>query len=405
MSIVSIAKGVARGVAVVPPSKSYAHRLLLAAFLSGKNVAIDNVDPSNDILATMDCIAALGGKVNLIGRIASVECGTAAGDAVLPCRESGSTLRFMIPVALALRCKAHMTGTAKLFSRGLGEYEKIFASQGISYTLTEDSLVAEGRLHSGLYQIDGGISSQYITGLLFALPLLEGDSEIWITPPVQSRPYIEITIDVLRMAGIKVDTSGNHLFISGGQQYNLPDCSVEGDWSNAAFLDIYNHIGGDVTLLGLKPHSLQGDKRYRRLFSQLEKGWCEINLGNCIDLGPVLFTLAAIKHGARFINTARLRIKESDRVADILCELEKAGVTATVSDNAVEIRPIPKQRRASLEKENILYDSHNDHRLAMSLAALATISGARLQGAESIAKSYPGFFNELKRLGIEIKYE
>ena len=387
MSVCHIARSTAVGAVTVPPSKSYAHRLLIAAYLSGGKATVSNVDLSNDIRATIDCLKAIEAK------------GT------LDCRESGSTLRFLIPVAIALNGGGRFTGTAKLFSRGIGEYEKIFKDQDIKYELSEDSLTVDGRLSSGIYQIDGSTSSQYITGLLFALPLLEGDSEIWITPPVQSRPYIDITTDVLRKAGLKARMDGNHIFIARGQSYNLPDCSVEGDWSNAAFLDIYNYLGGEVSLRGLNPDSLQGDKIYRDLFRRLDAGWCEIDLGNCIDLGPVLFTLAAIKHGARFINTARLRIKESDRVADISGELAKAGATAVIGDNTVEIKPIPASRRATLAGEGIVFDSHNDHRLAMSLTALATLFGARLEGCESVAKSFPGFFDTIKQLGIEVKDE
>ena len=320
MNVCHIGKSVARGSIVAPPSKSYAHRLLLAAFLSGQKVTVSGIDPSNDILATIDCIRALGAGVTVSGKSVTVSHGAGAGS-VLPCRESGSTLRFMIPVALALKGEGYFTGTPKLFSRGIGEYEKIFKEHGIEYTLTDGSLSAKGSLSSGIYHIDGATSSQYITGLLFALPLLDGDSEIWITPPVQSRPYIDITIDVLHKAGIKVKMDGNHIFVGGGQRYSLPDSTVEGDWSNAAFLDIYNYLGGEVSIEGLNPESLQGDRIYRALFGRLERGWCEIDLGNCIDLGPVLFTLAAIKHGARFVNTARLRIKESDRVADTIMEL------------------------------------------------------------------------------------
>ena len=404
MSVCHIAKGTARGVVMVPPSKSYAHRLLLAAFLSGNKVTVSNVALSNDISATIDCIKALGAQVTISGKSVTIEPGEyTAGE--LNCRESGSTLRFMIQVALALTGTARMTGTEKLFSRGIGEYEKIFAAQGVGYTLASSSLKAEGRLSGGVYHIDGTTSSQYVTGLLFALPLLEGDSEIWITPPVQSRPYIDITLDVLRKAGIKARMDGNHIFVGGGQKFNLPDSTVEGDWSNAAFVDIYNCIGGDVTLLGLKPHSLQVDKCYRRLFKQLGKGWCEIDLGNCIDLGPVLFTLAAMKSGARFVNTARLRIKESDRIADIVSELEKTGASAVIGENTVDIKPIPASRKAALAGEKIIFDSHNDHRLAMSLTALASQCGASISGCESVAKSYPDFFEVIKSIGIEVQYD
>lgn len=405
MSRCYIAKGIARGTAVAPPSKSYAHRLLLAAFLGGRRTTVSNIDLSNDISATIDCIKALGGIVSTEGSSVTVERGAAKADAILPCRESGSTLRFMIPVALALTGSAQFTGTAKLFSRGIGEYEKIFAAQGIKYTLGADSLKVEGHLDSGSFTIDGATSSQYITGLLFALPMLGGESQIHITPPVQSRPYIDITLDVLRQAGVAASFEGNTINVAGGQRYALPDTEVEGDWSNAAFLDFYNHIGGEVTVKGLNPDSLQGDRVYRELFQRLEGGFCTIDIGNCIDLGPVLFTMAAVKHGALFENTARLRIKESDRICDIARELEKTGAQVITYDNSVKVVPVAQEKIAALSQKSIIFDSHNDHRLAMSLTALASMFGASLQGCESVAKSFPSFFEVVKHLNIDVRHE
>ena len=408
MSTAIIGKSTARGAVSAPPSKSYAHRLLLAAFLSGKKVTISNIALSNDISATIGCLRALGAAVSVDGDRCTVEPGTAAGNAagsgILDCGESGSTLRFFIPVVMALRGKAHLTGTPKLFSRGIGEYEKIFANQGIKYTLGPDSLVADGALKSGVFRIDGSVSSQFITGLLFALPLLEGDSEIWIAPPVTSRPYIDITLDVLRNAGVEVKMAGNHITVPGGQRYNLTDCTVEGDWSNAAFLDIYNYLGGEVTVGGLKADSLQGDRIYRQLFARLERGYCSIDISNCIDLGPVLFTLAALKHGARFTGCARLRIKESDRVADMVAELAKAGACATVGEDSVVIQPLD---RGALEFLSgcVTFDSHNDHRLAMCLTALASTFGARVAGCEAVAKSYPDFYKIIRTLSVDARYE
>lgn len=399
MSTCYIGKSIASGTVCAPPSKSYAHRLLLAAFLSRKQVTISNIELSNDISATIDCIQTLGGQVSVAGHSVTVSATSGDAPAVLDCRESGSTLRFMIPVALAMRSNATFTGTEKLFSRGLGEYEKIFSSQGIRYAKSASSLSVNGRLCSGSFNIDGSISSQYITGLLFALPLLDGDSCITITPPIQSRPYIDITLDVLQRAGVKAYMEGCRIDIPGGQSYNLGDCSVEGDWSNAAFLDIYNYLGGKVQIEGLNTQSLQGDKIYREYFEKLSQGRCTIDLANCIDLGPVLFTMAAIKHGARFENTARLRIKESDRVSDILQELAKVGAKSVCGDNFVEIEPFVAD---NLKKE-IIFSSHNDHRLAMSLSALASTIGARIDGCEAVAKSFPDFYNVLKHLNIDVR--
>lgn len=405
MSTCKIAKGRAYGTVTAPPSKSYAHRMLLAAFLSQKQVTVNNIEISNDIAATLDCIRAMGAKVTLGEGNVTVEPGDGVLSATLNCRESGSTLRFMIPVALALFGKGHFTGTEKLFSRGIGQYEKLFAAQGIKYTLTADSLAVEGKLKSGAFEIDPSQSSQYITGLLFALPLLEGDSQIRFTGKLQSKPYIDITMDVLNQAGIRADSTVKGISVKGGQKFDLSDCHVEGDWSNAAFLDFYNHIGGDVLVMGLKKDSLQGDRIYRELYDRLDKGNCKIDLSDCIDLGPALFTLGAVKHGALFTGTSRLRIKESDRVGDILEELDKIGVKAKVKKNSVRIYSIPQERMEQLSEEGLSFDSHNDHRIAMSMAALASMFGARITGCEAVGKSFPGFFDTLRRLKLDITDE
>ena len=405
MSTCTIAKSRASGTVMAPPSKSYAHRLLLAAFLSGKPVTVSNVNFSLDVAATLDCIKAMGASVSVEADKVTIEpgSGTLCGD--FNCRESGSTLRFMIPVALALFGHGRFTGTEKLFSRGLGQYERIFSVQGIDYTLGSDSLEANGALRSGTFEIDPSQSSQYITGLLFALPLLEGDSRIVFTQKPQSKPYIDITMDVLRMAKVAAEYTSDGILIKGGQKFDLNDTAVEGDWSNAAFLEIYNYIGGDTLVLGLNKFSLQGDKVYRELFDRLDKGHCKIDISDCIDLGPVLFTLAAVKNGALFTGCSRLRIKESDRIADTIAELEKIGVKAVVKRDSVKISSVPAEHLAALESEDIVFDSHNDHRLAMSLTALASIFGARISGCEAVAKSFPRFFETVRKLKIEVTNE
>ena len=401
MSIRHIGKSTASGSVCAPASKSYAHRLLMAAMLSGRRVTVSGIAPSDDILATVGCIRALGWSVSIDGDSVTVSPGQKSSQGPLECRQSGSTLRFMIPVALALHSKASMRGSERLFCRGLGEYENIFDSQGIKYSKGPGFFCAEGKLHSGDFCIDGNTSSQYVTGLMFALPLLEGDSTISITPPLQSKPYIDITMDVLHRCGVQAAMDSCIISIPGGQSYRMDSCSVEGDWSNAAFLDIYNCLGGSVQVEGLREDSLQGDKVYRDLFLKLSRGRCTIDLGNCIDLGPVLFTLAALKHGARFENTARLRMKESDRVGDILAELAKAGVKSHAGDNFVEIEPMT----AMPPEGEIVFCCHEDHRLAMSLTALASVIGASISGSEAVAKSYPGFYNDIKKLHIDVSDE
>ena len=403
-----IHKGVACGRVTAPPSKSYAHRYVLASFLASIDDAhtycIDNMTLSNDISATIDCVKSLGGNISAKdGKIEVSPCKIKNDEATLNCRESGSTMRFIIPISLALIGKASVTGTEKLLSRGLGIYEDIFRSQSISIKKEKQSFFAEGELKGGRFVVDGTVSSQFITGLLFALPLLKEDSEIEISGELQSKPYIDITLDVLKQYGIVIEVKENIFHIAGNQRYIGKDCYCEGDYSNAAFLDFFNHVGGDVVIEGLKESSFQGDSIFRKYFSLLDKGFQTIDIKDCIDLGPILFTMAAVKQGARFTNTKRLRIKESDRVVDMCDELAKVGVKSVINDNEVTIYPIPEDRRRDLQNENIVFNSHNDHRLAMSLTVLSTLFTATLEDYEAVSKSYPGFFNDIRSLNIDIE--
>ncbi|MBO7522553.1 MAG: hypothetical protein J6T30_01725, partial [Bacteroidales bacterium] len=269
-----IHKGVANGSITAPPSKSYAHRYLLASFLASIDDAhtycIDNMTLSNDISATIDCVKSLGGNISVNGNKIEVSpCKLSKNETTLNCRESGSTMRFIIPISLALIGKAFITGTEKLLSRGLGIYEDIFRSQSISIKKEKQSFFAEGELKGGRFVVDGTVSSQFITGLLFALPLLKEDSVIEISGELQSKPYIDITLDVLRQFGISIDVKGNIFHIAGNQRYKGKNCYCEGDYSNAAFIDFFNHVGGKVVIEGLKENSLQGDSAFRNYFSLL----------------------------------------------------------------------------------------------------------------------------------------
>ena len=403
-----IHKGVACGRVTAPPSKSYAHRYVLASFLASiddtHTYCIDNISLSNDIAATVDCVRSLGGNIFVNGNKIEVSpCKLSNNDTTLNCRESGSTMRFIIPISLALIGKTSITGTEKLLSRGLGLYEDIFDTQGIRVKKDRQSFVAEGELKGGHFDVDGTVSSQFITGLLFALPLLKEDSEIEISGEFQSKPYIDITLDVLRQYGIVIEVKDNIFHIAGNQRYIGKSRYCEGDYSNAAFIDFFNHVGGDVFIEGLKENSLQGDSVFRNYFSLLDKGFQTIDIKDCIDLGPILFTMAAVKQGARFTNTKRLRIKESDRVVDMCDELAKVGVKSVINDNEVTIYPIPEDRRGKVQNEKIVFNSHNDHRLAMSLTVLSTLFTATLEDYEAVSKSYPGFFNDIKSLNIDIE--
>jgi len=395
--------GVAKGRVTAPPSKSYAHRLLIASALSGGECTVSNVGFSQDIKATLDVLEGLGFKFDTSFGSCRSTCSQshpACDDIVLPCGESASTLRMLMPIALAQGGRFRFAGSERLFQRGVGEYEKIFNEQGIVFRKGKDWIEVEGRLHGGCFQIDASDSSQYVSGLLFALPLLDQDSMLQLTGKVESRPYIDMTLDVLRQFGIVIHFQPGSgpltMCIPGHQHYTPTDTTVEGDYSNAAFFSALNLLGGCVEVIGLNTHSLQGDKMYSLYFEQLAKGFAHIDISDCIDLGPILFTMAAALHGGVFTGTRRLVVKESDRIGDLLKELSKFGVTFVVSDNCVKIESSP------LHAPEVPLDGHGDHRIVMALSVLLTRYGGVIQGAEAVNKSFPSFFDCLEQLGISV---
>ncbi len=402
---VKIEKSKAAGKIVPPASKSMAHRLLIAAALSCGDTKIVDITLSEDIKATVDCLAALGINSLLYGEIAEISSDgikNAKPRSELCCRESGSTLRFMIPLALLLGEEVTFVGAPRLMERPLGVYEDLCREHRFMFLRGDGKITVKGRLAAGEYSLPGNISSQFITGLLFALSTLEGDSRIRITTEVESRSYIELTRSAMAEFGVNVTwEDGRTLYIKGGQKYISPGkVFAERDYSGAAFPDAFNLIGGEVELLGLKSDSLQGDRAYKEHYSALKNGTPEIDISDCPDLGPILFTLAAVLNGASFTGTARLRIKESDRAAVMAEELSKFGADITVEENKVIINKVPLHT----PKEALL--GHNDHRIVMSLAVLASHLGAEIEGAEAVSKSYPNFFEQIEGLGIKVqKYE
>lgn len=395
-----INKSIASGQVQAPPSKSYAHRLLIGAALCDNDVVVENIELSNDIIATIKCITSLGKKVDYdeISRTITITKGSTENN-LFDCNESGSTLRFFIPIVIALKQKGLFIGTKRLMERGLGIYEEIFNTLGIKYEKSLESIEVFGSLVPYRYLVKGNISSQFITGLLFSLPLLDGDSIIEIIPPVESVNYIFITLDVLRKFGIKIDADleKNIIYIKGNQKYSGSKYIVEGDYSNAAFLDVYNYIGGNVKVLGLNEDSLQGDKVYKKYFEILNnENFPTIDIKDSIDLGPILFTFAAIKNGATITGIKRLAIKESNRIVDVLSELEKFGVTFEIEEDKVKIN------KCKLHKPTKTLNSHNDHRITMSLVAILSLFGGDIEGTNSVNKSYPTYFSTIKDLGIEV---
>lgn len=392
----------ARGTVQAPPSKSMAHRLLLAAALANGESTVRGVAFSEDILATLDGISGFGAEARIDGDTVFVRGVCPAegkGSHLLPCRECGSTLRFLIPLCFLGGGSYRLTGSERLLSRPLSVYRKIAEEQGLTLSVGTDGITAEGRLAPGDYTVRGDESSQYISGLLFALPLLSADSTLTVTLPFESRPYVAMTVAALSAFGIRIDRKAENVFhIPGKQNYTPADVTVEGDYSNAAFLDAFTLAGGDVTVTGLSTDSLQGDRIYRDLYPILGNGTEDIFLGDCPDLAPVLFTAAALagrKTPLRFTGTRRLRIKESDRAAAMAAELGKCGIRLAVEEDSVTVYP----GAPTAPKEPLC--GHNDHRVVMSLSVLLSVTGGVLHGAEAVKKSYPAFFSVIRALGVK----
>lgn len=372
-----------RGDVTVIPSKSQAHRLLIcAAFADGPTQLVCS-ETNRDIEATVDCLRALGAE------IISTESGytvfpveSVPQSAVLPCCESGSTLRFMLPVAGALGVDATFTMEGRLPKRPLSPLWEEMERMGCSLSRpTENTIHCQGKLRCGKYSIDGGVSSQFITGLLFAHMLLD-DCTLNITGKLESKPYVDLTKAALELFA---------------DRHSPEYVAVEGDWSNGAFWLAANALGCDLRIRGLNQDSLQGDRAVVDILQQLETGRPTVSVADIPDLVPILSVVAAAKHGAVFTDIQRLRLKESDRVASVISLLENLGGKATATENTLTVSP------ATLTGGTV--DSCNDHRIAMAAAIAATVCAApvTILGAEAVKKSYPQFWAEYRRLGG--KYE
>ncbi len=395
---IKIEKSIARGEINAPPSKSYAHRLLIASSLARGQNTVLGVSDSVDMQATLECLSALGIEYSKKADRVSIDGGASYKEsAIFNCHESGSTLRFFIPIALVICKEATFIGTQRLMSRGIEIYEEIFKKQNIEYEKTETTLKIKGSLKADTFFVRGDISSQFITGLLFALPLLEKDSVIKLTTPLQSSKYVDVTIDVLKQFGIEIEQRKNEIYVLGNQKYKPQNVIVEADASNSAFLEAFNVLGGDVSIKGLNENTLQPDGIYKKLFLELKNKTPTIDLSSCPDLGPITFALSACLNGAEFIGTKRLKIKESDRCEAMKAELEKFGVRVEIGENSAIVYG------GTFKKPDRTLDGHNDHRIVMALSVISTLCGAEIAGCEAVNKSYPNFFDDISKLGIALK--
>lgn len=383
-----------------PPSKSFAHRYLIGSVLSCGKCVIKNIADSDDILATLSCIEQLGGSVTKDGNIVTVipTNEKQIENAVFDCKESGSTLRFFIPVVLATGAKnCTFSGSERLLARGIKEYEKLFENSDVTIKSDEKSIEVNGKLTAGNYEISGEVSSQYTTGMLFALSRLSGKSTLKITGNAESRAYVDMTIKVLKDFGADItETEKNFFEINGKGRLSPGEFTVEGDWSNAAFLIALSSLVGTISVSGLNENSVQGDRFCTAAFDALDGENAEIDLKDCPDLAPILFSYAAYKNGGKFINTRRLRVKESDRANVMAEELKKFGANVKVYENSVEIE------KTQLKPPIVPLCGHNDHRIVMALSVLAAVFGAEIDGAEAVNKSYPDFFRVIKKAGVNV---
>ena len=407
------------GTLAAPPSKSMAHRAVLCAALADGESRLTGLAHSQDIDATLAAAAALGAQVEAGESWARI-AGAAplqAPAAPVDCCESGSTLRFLIPLAALTGRPVAFTGRGRLMQRPQSVYQELFASQGLRFEQEGDTLTVAGPLRPGCFSLAGDVSSQFISGLLFALPLLDGDSRLCLKPPVESRSYIEMTRAAQSRFGVASAWLDEYtLAVPGGQAYRPRDMAIEGDWSQAAFPAALGVLAGDVTVTGLEPGTLQGDAVIldilRRCggraeavpggvrFQKSALHGTKIDLADCPDLGPILMALGLLCEGETVItNAGRLRLKESDRIAAMEQELRKLGGRIESDGGTVTIR------RSALHAPAGPLWGHNDHRVVMSLTVLAAAAGLPVQidGAEAVAKSWPGFFAAVRQLGVEVQ--
>mgnify|MGYP005792161299 FL=1 len=420
---VTITPTLLKGVIAPPPSKSQAHRLLLAAALAGGESRISNVALSQDISATVSCLEELGASFRREGDALLVKgMGASAMSPLrrlalprLDCGESGSTLRFLIPVALAVRAGGVFTGRGRLMERPQGPYFDLFDQKGIFYEQKDGVLTVSGALESGEYALPGNVSSQFFTGLLYALPLREGDSTLVSTTELESAGYLDMTLQAMERFGVTARREGNIFSIPGGQTYRPADCTVEADWSQAAFWYAAAGLGSDLDIRGLSPFSCQGDMRIAAFYTalrgeklargaglplpagELDHSPLSLDMAPCPDLVPPVAALAALTEGRQvsLVHAARLRLKESDRLAAVHEVLSALGAEVEEGEDFLVIHG-----KASLPG-GVTVDSHNDHRIAMMAAVAATRceGPVTITGAECVAKSYPNFWDDYAALG------
>lgn len=401
------------GEVTIPPSKSYSHRAIICASLAKGKSRIDNIILSDDILATINALKAIGAKIDfsdnslIINGVEKIEL----KENLIDCNESGSTLRFMIPILAGSAQEFQITGKKSLMNRPLTIYENLIDELNGVYEHTDNIIKIKCNLISKEYIVPGNVSSQFISGLLFVLPLLDGDSKVIIENEFESINYVLMTLDVMKKFGVIATLENKMIYIKGNQRYKNKDYFVEGDFSQMAFFAVAGTINGNIKCLGMNHNSIQGDKAILKVLKQMgaeieliDNGYIfrkyttlgkVIDISQTPDLGPIIALVAALSIGvSELVGAKRLRIKESDRLESIYDTLTKLGVDVIIKEDSLII-----SGQGSLTGNTV--DSYNDHRIAMmaSIASIRSDSYIELLDAKAINKSYPNFYEDFKSLG------
>ena len=440
-TIATIKRGRAHGNVRIPTSKSIAHRMLICAALAKGGIShISGVPYNEDIDATIDCLGALGVRIEqnreTDGNTRTVTVHGCGGhwtdNGILNCRESGSTLRFMLPLCLLSNGARELKGSTRLLQRPLNDYHSLFSSRQWQQQANSIQIGKGDEPQGGRFALEGKTSSQFVTGLLFILPLLGKDSIIVLDQAPESRSYIDMTLAVMARFGVSACWQDEKTIeVRGGQHYTATDATVDGDASGAAFFHGLNALGGNVVILNANSDGdiLQGDSICPQLLKQMIRAADTdipvISLADCPDLGPILFAVAATQKGTLFTHMARLRLKESDRITAMATELRKFGANIVISDENTASPPHPnlnialKQIDSPMLQNGWVYISapkdglaearevlsgHNDHRIVMALAVLGSVIGETtvIREAAAVQKSFPEFFDCLREVGIHV---
>lgn len=400
-----------KGKIIVPPSKSMAHRAIFCAILSTVECIIENIELSQDIIATINVAKRLGKQVCYDNGNLTISGQITNKDITIDCNESGTTFRFLLAVLSALGVKANITGKERLGQRPYSMLVNQLISKGVEIDSQSGLPInIKGQLQGGDFYLPGNVSSQFISGLLLALPLLPSDSRIILTQPLQSSAYVDMTLSCMDSFGVIIEKRAESFYVKGNQSYKCKQYCVEGDFSNAAFWACGAALTGKVDILGLNKNSIQGDRQIITILKEmgaeikeLPKGYriesaslkgVEVDAENIPDLVPILSIIMAFAEGKSIIkNTQRLQLKECDRQKAVVETLLKMGVETVIKDNHIIIV-------GTTRLKNGVFESYNDHRMAMSLAIAATASGEiSIKGAQAVAKSYPNFYLDYKKLG------